>query len=47
MATAESISKGGAKPVFPEIDPRMGTLHAQEIKAKITPWMKALMPVHL
>ncbi len=47
FATAESISNVGAKPVFVDIDPRSFNIDPKEIKAKITPRTKAIMPVHL
>ena len=47
FATAESISNVGAKPVFADIDPRSFNIDPKEIKAKITPRTKAIMPVHL
>lgn len=47
FATAESISNVGAKPVFADIDPRSFNINPEEIKAKITPRTKAIMPVHL
>ncbi|WP_017302733.1 DegT/DnrJ/EryC1/StrS family aminotransferase [Spirulina subsalsa] len=47
FATAESISHVGAKPVFADIDPRSFNIDPKEIKGKITPRTKAIMPVHL
>ncbi len=47
FATAESISNVGAIPVFADIDPHSFNIDPQEIKAKITPRTKAIMPVHL
>ncbi|MDB9494335.1 DegT/DnrJ/EryC1/StrS family aminotransferase [Spirulina major CS-329] len=47
FATAESISNVGAKPVFADIDPRSFNIDPKEIKGKITPRTKAIMPVHL
>ena len=47
FATAESISNVGAKPVFADIDPRSFNINPEEIKGKITPNTKAIMPVHL
>ena len=47
FATAESISNVGAKPVFADIDPTTFNINPEEIKAKITPFTKAIMPVHL
>ena len=42
-----SISNVGAKPVFADIDPRSFNIDPKEIKGKITPRTKAIMPVHL
>ena len=47
FATAESISNVGAKQVFADIDPRSFNIDPKEIKGKITPRTKAIMPVHL
>lgn len=46
-ATAESISMVGAKPIFVDTNPDSFNLNPQEIRAKITPQTKAIMPVHL
>ncbi len=47
FATAGSIWRVGAKPVFVDCDPITYNLDPAEIEAKITPATKALMPVHL
>ncbi|MGM3305428.1 DegT/DnrJ/EryC1/StrS family aminotransferase [Anabaena sp. WFMT] len=47
FATAESIGNVGAKPVFTDIDPKSFNINPEEIKAKITPSTKVIMPVHL
>lgn len=47
FASAESIGNVGAKPVFADIDPKSFNINPEEIKAKITPCTKAIMPVHL
>ena len=47
FATAESISNVGAKPIFADVDPHTFNIDPKEIKAKITPRTKAIMPVHL
>jgi dTDP-4-amino-4,6-dideoxygalactose transaminase len=47
FATAGSIARLGATPVFADIDPTTFNLDVSKIEAKITPRTKALMPVHL
>ena len=46
-ATAESIARRGAIPVFAEIDPLTLNLDPADVERRITPQTKALMPVHL
>ena len=46
-ATAESIVRAGATPVFGEIDPATCNLDPEDVAARITPRTKAIMPVHL
>jgi dTDP-4-amino-4,6-dideoxygalactose transaminase len=46
-ATAESIARRGATPVFAEIDPVTLNLDPADVARRITPRTKALMPVHL
>jgi dTDP-4-amino-4,6-dideoxygalactose transaminase len=46
-ATAESIARRGATPVFAEIDPLTLNLDPADVERRITPQTKALMPVHL
>jgi dTDP-4-amino-4,6-dideoxygalactose transaminase len=46
-ATAESIARRGATPVFAEIDPRTMNLDAEDVRARVTHKTKAIMPVHL
>lgn len=47
FATAESISRVGATPVFVDIDPGTFNLDASEIRRRITPRTKAILPVHI
>ena len=46
-ATAESIARRGATPVFAEIDPVTLNLDPDDVAAKITGRTRAIMPVHL
>src|SRR5215471_5556960 len=46
-ATAESIARRGAKPVFVDIDARTMNLDAADVRAKVTERTKAIIPVHL
>ena len=46
-ATAESIARRGATPVFAEIDPKTYNLDPEDVAARITPRTRAVMPVHL
>jgi dTDP-4-amino-4,6-dideoxygalactose transaminase len=47
IATAETISAVGAKPVFVDIDLATFNLDLDRVAAAITPRTKAIMPVHL
>lgn len=47
FATASSIHRLGAKPVFVDIDPISFNLDPQAVAAAVTPRTKALLPVHL
>ncbi len=47
IATAETISLVGAKPVFVDIDRNTFNLDLEALEAVITPQTKAIIPVHL
>ena len=47
FATAGSVVRLGATPVFADIDPETYNLDPAHVEAKITPRTKAVMPVHL
>jgi dTDP-4-amino-4,6-dideoxygalactose transaminase len=46
-ATAESIARRGATPVFADIDPVTLNLDPEDVAARITSRTRAIMPVHL
>jgi dTDP-4-amino-4,6-dideoxygalactose transaminase len=46
-ATAESIARRGAMPVFADVDPATMNVDVEDVAAKITKRTRALMPVHL
>jgi dTDP-4-amino-4,6-dideoxygalactose transaminase len=46
-ATAESIARRGATPVFADIDPETLNLDPQDVAARVTGKTRAIMPVHL
>ena len=46
-ATAESIARRGATPVFADIDPASLNLDPEDVAARITDRTRAVMPVHL
>lgn len=47
FATASSVTRLGAKPVFVDIDPETYNLDVAQVAAKITEKTKAIQPVHL
>jgi len=46
-ATAESIARRGATPVFADVDPVTLNVDPEDVEAKITERTRAIMPVHL
>jgi len=47
VATANAVTYTGAKPVFADVDPETWCIDPDDIKKKITPRTKAIIPVHL
>jgi dTDP-4-amino-4,6-dideoxygalactose transaminase len=47
IATAETISAVGAKPVLVDVDPQTYNINIDLLEAAISPRTKAIMPVHL
>ena len=47
IATSEAITMAGARVVFVDAEPRTYTMDVTQIKEKITPRTKAIVPVHL
>jgi dTDP-4-amino-4,6-dideoxygalactose transaminase len=47
IATASSVVAVGATPVVADIDPESGTLTAETVNAAVTPFTRAVIPVHL
>ena len=47
FATAESIARRGATPVFADIDPATLNLEPEDVAGRITGRTRAIMPVHL
>jgi len=47
IATAEAVSLAGAKVVLADVDPATSCLDTNQVRARITPATKAIIPVHL
>ncbi len=46
-ATASSVILSGAKPVFVDVDPKTGTMDPEDLRRKLTPKVRAVIPVHI
>ncbi|SHG65582.1 dTDP-4-amino-4,6-dideoxygalactose transaminase [Thermosyntropha lipolytica DSM 11003] len=46
VSTANAVMLRGAKPVFAEIDPRTLNIDPEDVKEKISPHTRAIIPVH-
>ncbi|MDR0336318.1 MAG: DegT/DnrJ/EryC1/StrS family aminotransferase [Planctomycetaceae bacterium] len=47
FATASAVTRLGARPIFADIDPVSFNIDPKDIRRKITPRTKAIIPVHL
>lgn len=47
VATANAVVYTGAKPIFADIDPQTWCIDPEDVRIKITPKTKAIIPVHL
>jgi dTDP-4-amino-4,6-dideoxygalactose transaminase len=47
ISTIDAIVRNGGQPIFVDIDPETYTLDVNQVKEKITPKTRALLPVHL
>src|SRR5687768_407903 len=47
FATAGSIARLGAKPVFVDVEPHSFNINPDQVKKKVTKKTRAIMPVHL
>lgn len=47
IATVEAIHHTGARPVLVDCDPANFLINLEQVKASVTPWTKAIIPVHL